>query len=46
MGSIGCSEKSETNYHFMLCNISQECRSHMMIWCCRFCFRLAWYGSE
>jgi len=46
MGLIGCPETSIRNYSSVLCNISDECRSHLMIWLCRPWFGSAWSGSE
>jgi len=40
MGLTDCPETSVTNYHSVLHNISDERRSHMMIWWCR-----PWFGS-
>jgi len=46
MRLTGCPVTLVTNYHFMLCNILQECKSHVMIWWSRPWFGLARSGSE
>jgi hypothetical protein len=45
-GRIGCLEMQLTNYHCMLCNISEECRSYGSIWRRRPWFDWAWSGSD
>jgi len=35
MGLMVCPEIMVSNFYFMLHCISEECRSHMMIWWCR-----------
>ena len=45
VGLTSCVETSVQNYHSALCNISEECRPHM-IWWCRPWFGSAWSGSE
>jgi hypothetical protein len=43
---IGHPKMPERRYHSKLCNISEEWRSHMMIWRCRPWFGSTWSGSE
>ena len=44
IGPIGCPEMSGRNYHYMLHNIPDEHRYHIMIWQCRLWFGSAWSG--
>ena len=46
IGPICCPKMSVRNYYSMLHNITEECRSHIMIWWCRPRFDSAWSGSE
>jgi hypothetical protein len=46
MGQTGFSETLTKIYHSMLCNISEEPRSHLTVWQCRPWFYSMWSNSE
>ena len=46
MGPKGCPKMSVRNFDFATCNIPEECRFHLMIWCYRPWFCSVWSGSE